>query len=303
MSLKDLLKIDVFGEELDLSDIDTVIDLFEDAAHANLNARIRKGSVDYVLSLGRLLMTGRLMDNRKNLDRLIKLADLDADENNHLVLHGLIHGPNVVKGLDLSYIMFARAAAMKMKYEEQIHILLSKHELAQVNNQTIGRKGVDLTQQFWQTLDRIYGPDEAEDIRIAICKYIRSLSLAVRTESGLLCCHSLPDTEHAGEFDHNVLHRTPHQYDDLSIDGHAYNMVNGKNHDGEIVMRLRALWDVKMFLIGNRAIADGYKIESDSLITLSSEHEKGAALPFDLWKTQTTETLEPVIVPLASIEA
>jgi hypothetical protein len=302
MSLRDMLKIDVFGQELDLSDVDEVIDLFEDAAHANLNSRIRKGSVDYLLSLGRLVMTGRLMDNRKNLERAVKLADLDADENNHLVLHGLIHGPNVVKGLDLSYIMFARAAAMKMKYEEQIHILLSKHELAQVNNQTLPRKGVDLTQQFWQTLDRIYGEDDAEDVRIAICKYIRSLSLAVRTESGLLCCHSLPDTEHAGSFDHTLLHRTLHQHDDLSVDGHAYHMVNGKNHEGEIVMRLRGLWDVKMFLIGNRGIAEGYSIESDSLITLSSEHEKGAALRFDLWKSQTTETLEPAIVPLASIE-
>jgi len=302
MGLQELLTVDVFGEELDLNDLDEVIDLFEDAAHANLNARIRKGAVDHVLSLGRLIMTGRLMDSRKNLERLLKLAALDEDENNHLVLHGLIHGPNVVKGLDLSFITFARAAAMKMKYQEQIHILLSKHELAQANSQAIGRKGVDLTQQFWQTLDRIYGPDDAEDVRSAICKYIRSLSLAVRTESGVLCCHSLPDAEHTGSFDHTVLHRTPHQYDDLSIDGHAYNLVNGKNHDSEIVMRLRGLWDIKMFLIGNRAIPEGYSVENDSLIVLSSEHEKGAALPFDLWTSQDSESLEPCIIPLASID-
>ena len=125
MGLQELLTVDVFGEELNLNDLDEAIDLFEDAAHSNLNSRIRKGAVDHVLSVGHMVMSGRLMDNRKNLERLIKLAALDeAPLAKGLERHRLLHAGERLDDITEVHRLVGRAkdvveAALRRSPEER----------------------------------------------------------------------------------------------------------------------------------------------------------------------------------------
>ena len=97
-----------FDDDLDITDSDEVIDLLEDAAHMNLECPLRKGSTVHLKSVGNLLMTGDLHDHRQNYRRILKLAKLDESPDNHVILHEVIHGKNIIDDRDMSIEMLVR---------------------------------------------------------------------------------------------------------------------------------------------------------------------------------------------------
>jgi len=285
--------------DIDLQDPDTTIQLFAAAATANVSSIHRQGSCDCLGSRGRILMTGDLHDHTANLFKMLKLSQLERDDTNHVVLHEMIHGPHRINGCDLSVRMLARVAATKNRYPDQVHLLHSNHELAQLMGQPISKDGVSVIGAFDEGVDFIYG-HRADDVRAAAGRFIRSFALAVRCENGIFCSHSLPGPRRMDGFDPEVLDRDLCEAD-LVSGGSAHLMVWGRNHDDALAENLGNKWDADVFVIGHQPAEMGYTTEGQSILILASDHDHGVALPIDLAATYALDELVARLIPLASV--
>ncbi len=285
--------------EPDLRDADAVTDLFSRAAAANLDTPGRAGAVVDLPDSGQLLLTGDLHDNATNFQRLQKLACLDDNPNNRAIFHEVIHGPDLVNGMDLSVRMLARVAALKCRYPEQVNVMQSNHELAQLRSEGILKEGRDTVESFDEGLDFMYG-GQADAVREAMNAYLVSLPLAVRCANGVFTCHSLPGNSRAKRFDPTVIDRVPTP-EELAEKGDAYYMVWGRNQNQETADMLAEAWGCKQFVLGHQPADMGYEPQGETMLILASDHSHGVALPIDLSRTYDQEQLIEAIVPLASV--
>jgi hypothetical protein len=286
--------------DIDTQDQAIVMETFERAAEANLNAGRRKGSALDLPDHGRLLMSGDLHDHGLNFLRLMKLADLDASPDHHLILHEIVHGPGLVNGCDLSVRMLVRVAALKLAYPDQVHLLQANHDLAQMLGESILKDGTSVVESFDAGLDYLYD-DQADDVRAAMNRFIRSYLLAVRCANGIFTSHSLPSPRKMGEFDPGVLDRVPSEAD-MEQHGSAYKMVWGRRHTQELDDTPGKAWGVKMFIMGHQPAEMGYEAPGDTMLILASDHDHGVALRIDLGCCDyDQEKLINQIVPLAAV--
>ena len=276
-----------------------VTDLFNRAADLNRSSPEHRGSVVELPDAGRLLMTGDLHDNGLNFQRILKLAKLDKSPSNRLILHEIVHGPSRVNGLDLSVRMLAQVAALKCEYPEQVLIMQSNHELAQLGGEGIVKDGESVVEAFDGGVEFLYG-NGADEVTEAMNRYIRSLRLAVRCANGVFCSHSLPSPRKIEVFDKSVIDREPTD-EDLALGGHAYLMVWGRHHNQKIADELAEAWNTKVFVMGHQPADMGYEIEDETMLILASDHGHGVALPIDLAKSYDRDDLVEQIVPLASV--
>lgn len=244
-------------------------------------------------------MTGDLHDHTINLQRILKLAALDQNPNHYLILHEIIHGPYRVNGCDLSIRTLAQIAALKLQFPDQVHVLQANHELAQLRNEGILKGGVNVIEAFDLGLEFIYA-DEAPLVRKAMYQYVQSLPLAAKTTNGLFLSHSLPSTRLLKKFDTDVINRWPTE-SDIAIDGHAYNMVWGRQHAEKVADVLGKAWDVNQFILGHQPAEMGYETQGDHMLIIASNHEHGIVIPIDLSKTYDQPRFIEQIIPLASI--
>jgi len=283
----------------DLRDPQAVADLFTRAAQAHLQTPGRSGAVIDLPDTGTLWMTGDLHDNVLNYRRLLKLARLDAHPDHRLILHEVVHGPDLVNGLDLSVRMLAQVAALKCQYPDRVFVLQSNHELAQLRNEGILKEGRDTIESFDEGIEFLYA-GKADAVREAMNDYIRSLPLAVRCANGVFCSHSLPSNSKMRHFDPGVIDRVPTE-SDLSEKGDVYHMVWGRNHKQPTADALAKAWDCKQFLLGHQPADMGFEPQGDTMLILASNHNHGVALPIDLSRAYDQEQLIEAIVPLASV--
>ena len=284
---------------IDLQDPDSVIQLFGRATEANIASGVRRGGCVRLGDQGRLLMTGDLHDHTDNLLKILKLSGIDRDPSNHVVLHEMIHGPHRVNGCDLSVRTLARVAATKCRFPDQVHLLQSNHELAQLMGQPISKDGVSVIGAFDAGIDFIFG-HRADEVRSAAGAFIRSHPLAIRCDNRLFCSHSLPGPRRLAGFDPEVIHRDLSDAD-LATGGSVHLMVWGRNHDDALARELGAAWEADLFITGHQPAEMGYATEGSAILILASDHDHGVALPIDLAKRYTLQDLVDRIVPLASV--
>ena len=287
------------GAGLDLQDPLVIADLFERASEANLDSRRREGATVHLPGRQKVLMTGDLHDHGLNLQRILKLADLYASDKHNLVLHEIIHGPGFVNGRDLSVRTLARVAALKLQYPEQVHLLQANHELAQLGGEGISKDGLNVVKAFDDGIDFLYD-DQAETVREAMLKFIRSLLLAVRLANGIFCSHSVPSPRALDGFDFSVLYRVPTD-EDLAPRGSAYKMVWGRNHTPESAEILSEHWEADLFVMGHQPADMGYVIETLTMLVLASDHSHGMVLPLNSSGRYDMDRLIEAMVPLASV--
>jgi len=287
------------GEGLNLADASVVSDLFQRAAEANLNESRRSGSVIDLPDKGDLLITGDLHDHGPNFLKAVKLAKLHASPDRHLILHELVHGPHRVNGRDMSVRLLARAAALKLDYPEQVHVLQSNHELAQMLGEGILKDGASVVEAFDEGVDYLY-QDDAERVTEAVHAFIRSLPLAVRCANGVMVTHSLPGKAAMKSFDPTIIDRQPTDAD-LDDEGSAYLMVWGRRHTDALVDELAEAWGVELFVMGHQPAEMGYEMTTSRSLILASDHEHGMALPIDLAASYEINDLVMGLVPLASL--
>lgn len=284
----------------DAKDPMMVARVFREAAEVNLRSKWREGSSIRLPGSGRLLMTGDLHDNALHYRKLLKLAGLDRGEDRHLILHEVIHGPHRVNGMDLSVRMLAEVAALKLRYPEQLHVMMGNHELAQLNNEGILKVGANVVEAFEEGLDFIYGA-EAASVREAMRGFLRSLLLAVRCENGVFCSHSLPGRRSfERSFDPTILDRVVTD-EDLVGRGSARSLVWGRKHDDELALELCKAWDAQVFVLGHQPAEMGYEVEGEHIVVINSDHEHGVALPIDLSRSYDQGAIVEALLPLAAV--
>ena len=283
----------------DLHDAQAVTDLFRRAEQTNLQTPGRVGAVVNLPDTGRLLMTGDLHDNAQNYQRLLKLARLDETRDNRIILHEVIHGPDLVNGMDLSIRMLARVAALKCRYPDQVHVLQSNHELAQLRGEGILKEGRNTIESFDDGVDFLFG-HRADAVRDAMNGYLRSLPLAVRCANGVFLSHSIPSNSKMRRFDPAVIDRVPSE-EDLSVKGDVYHMVWGRNQNQATADTLAEAWGCKQFVMGHQPAEMGFEPIGETMLVLASDHNHGVALPIDLSRTYDQEQLIEAIIPLAGV--
>jgi len=287
---------------LDLRDADGVIDVFERAAAVNDEDTLREGGCVRLPARGRLVASGDLHDHLPNLTRLRRLAELDGEDPKYLVFQEVIHGGRLVNGMDLSVRTLARVAYLRTAYREHVRLILSNHELSQViGGGSVSKNGVSVVQAFNRGMSYLYD-EKAVEVNSAMCRFIRSLPLAISAANGLMVSHSLPDARRIDQFDTEILEHRPTE-SDLKRGGSAYLMVWGRDHDRDLVERLGAVWQVRQFVLGHEPAPEGYRFTAgDRVLILSSDDELGVALDADLSESPDRETLTRRIVPLSAVD-
>lgn len=249
----------------------------------------------------RLLVTGDLHDNPAHLQKILALAKLDESPGHHVVFHEIIHGERLVNGVDFSHRMLARIAELAVAHPTQVHPLLANHELAQLTGKGISKGAGNSVEMFNEGLEYVFGDDWLE-VDAAIKRFIAAMPLALITDRGVLCAHSLPAEAMMDRFDAAVLDRPPTADDYAAPSGSAHLMVWGRNHSIEHIERLASAWGVKLLCIGHEHVETGAEARGSRLLILNSDHERGRVVGIDLM-TDPPSAEDALLraVPLAAV--
>ncbi len=284
-----------------MTDTATAADVFLEAARLNREDPIRVKSLLVFPDYGQLVMTGDLHGHRRNFEKLKRFCALEHSPARHVILHEVIHED--VPGFqdrDQSHEVWLDAARWKCAHPEQIHFLLSNHELAQVNRNEITKNGRVVTRSFEDSVHAAYGGEGAAVID-AMYEFIRSFPLAGRTANRVMLSHSLPGPREMPTFDPTVLSRDA-TVEDLRERGAAHALVWGRYHTERALTLLRELLDVDWFICGHQPQESGYDVLHKRMVILASDHNHGTFLPFDLKKPVTIESLVKNIRPFAALQ-
>lgn len=288
--------------DLDVRDPDAVIRALAEGSEANRHAPCRRGSIDVIGPPGTLIATGDIHDNPAHLRQCVRLAhlsDTDLPEPNtgpaHLTLHELIHGDNLYNGMDFSYRMLARVAALKAAFPSRVHTLLANHELSQIVGAGIVKDGLNVVKAFNDGVEYVFG-GEADRVNNAIAEFIRSMPLALRCEKGdgspgLLCSHSLPASDLMDRFDAGVLKRPLTDDDYIPRRGSAHLMVWGRKHTREQLEALAQRWNVAAFVLGHEHAANGWLVIESNALILNTDHSRAHIVHIDLDSVWSLDTL------------
>ena len=291
-------------EQLDLKSAAAVIAALDTGARANLEASCRRASIDHVAAPARLIATGDLHDNPLHLARLIRAAGFespDPADHRHLTLHELIHSDRLVNGMDFSYRVLARVAALKAAFPEHVHVLLANHELAQMTGSEVAKDGIRFVAAFDEALEFAFG-DDAPAVRDAVRGFIRSMPIALRISSpggDLLCAHSLPGPERMDRFDPGILERDLADDDYVPRTGSAHFMVWGRNQPAEQIASLAARWNISLFVLGHEKAETGAMALSDRAVVLNSDHDRGIYATIDTRMPTTVDSVLNSVIALA----
>jgi calcineurin-like phosphoesterase family protein len=278
-----------------------IIAAFERGARANRQDSFRDGNIIRLAGPGDVIMTGDLHGNELNFDRLCREANLGNHRNRHLILHELLHRSNN-QSLDRcdSYLLLARAVQLKVEYPDQVHFLLSNHETAQVTGDEILKNGQPMVRAVNTAISEEFA-EKSTLVQQAMCDFILSLPLAVRTANRVWMSHSLPSKRHLADFEDSIFERELSK-EDLKSDKSVRSLTWDRGHTAEGLDILQEKWDVDHFIVGHQPQANGYSYHFERMIILASDHPHGCYLPFALNKNYEKESLFDLIKPLAAIQ-
>lgn len=272
---------------IDLKDPDAVRGILDAGAAASRDAPCRRGSIDSIEAPGTLIATGDLHDNPLHLSRLVDAAGMGpeaAPGQTHLVLHEIVHSDRLLNGMDFSYRMLVRVAALKAAFPGRVHALLANHELSQMAGAGIVKDGIKVVEAFNEALAFTFG-EEAPAVDEAVRGFIRSMPLALRARTArgdILCAHSLPAPWAMQKFDPTVLDRALTDADYEPRLGAAHLMVWGRGYDAELIEDLVERWGVTQFILGHEHVEEGVRFVPPCAVVLNSDHARGVYLPIDL---------------------
>lgn len=279
----------------DLADAGRFIERLDAAGEILRSDPRRRGATVHLPREGRLTVTGDLHDNPINLERILRYADLGGGADRHVILQEMIHGDRLVNGVDLSHRMLGRVAGLVVQHPGQVHPLLANHELAQMRGDSVSKGGGDNVALFDDGLDWVFG-DDAESVADAIGRFVAAMPLALRTESGILCSHSLPAPAAMKWFEPGILDRELVAEDYAPPHGGAYAMVWGRGHSAPQVRELAEAWGVELICVGHGFVETGAEATCPGLLMINSDHDRAAA-----WRTELAAP--PPSADVAAIEA
>lgn len=266
---------------------------------ANFDHPLRKGNMICLPGPGRVVMSGDLHNHRRNFERLIKVAELDASPRNHLILHEIIHSGEGNSIHCNSYRMVAEGAQLVHRYPGQVHYMLGNHAMAQISRDEVLKNGQPMVKALRDGAHHEFGVT-ADEVLKALDEFILSMPIAIRTENRIWMSHSLPTKRNLKTFDDGIFNKQLTQMD-MNLDPSLRALCWDRRQDAEVVETLRGRWDVDHFIVGHQKQETGYGRPHEHMIILASDHNHGCCLPFDLGTAYTGDTLADCIKPLAAI--
>jgi Calcineurin-like phosphoesterase len=217
-----------------------------------------------------ILVAGDLHGNVENFRLLLQTAELAKNPGLHLVLQEVVHGPfRYAGGGEKSHQLLDLMAALKCQYPTRIHFLLGNHELAQWQNQRIGKGDVDQNQVFMAGVEEAYG-NLAQAIYAAYLELFAAADLAVVSANRILLCHSLPNAKHLATFDWAVLEKDTLRPEDLVLGGTVHSLVWGRDLRQEHVEEFLKKVDADLLISGHIPCEQGYMVPNDRQIIVDS---------------------------------
>ncbi|MCF7954226.1 MAG: metallophosphoesterase [Phycisphaerae bacterium] len=278
------------------------IDLCNTAAELNYSDKLRQGNIIELPPKGRLIVTGDLHGHKKNFKRIKAFADLANNGDTHLIFQEILHGGDEdPHGGCLSFLLFFDILKLKLKFPDQVHLIMGNHDTAIVTDSDVIKGGKEMNEAFKTSLRKFF-KENFEEVNEAIKEYLLSQCLAVRTTSGIWVSHSIPADRFISDFDHEVFDRELFP-DDLLRGEPAYLLTWGRKHSQEKLDEFAKALKVKTLILGHQKQDTGFTKAGENLIILTSEHNHGCLIVFDIEKQYTTDELVECIVPLASVEA
>jgi hypothetical protein len=186
--------------------------------------------------------------------------------------------------------MLFRAAELKCDYPSQVHFLLANHDLAQVYGEGIMKAGLSVCEAFTAGLKRDFG-DRHAVVNVALCEFLLSSPLAVRTANGMFFCHSLPADADIANFDYTVFDRPLTAPDYRRKTGPVYQLIWGRNVTPAGVEQFAASLGVNLIITGHQPQDTGFAINGERHLILASDHNQGVFVPINLTETYDMPTL------------
>ena len=278
----------------------TIIDLLNKGIEI-LNAdKFRRGNVVHLPADGNLIITGDIHGHLRNFERIVAFADLPNNPDRHIILQEIIHGgPEDSQGGCLSYKLLFEAIRYKLKFPDQVHMIMGNHDTAFINNSEVMKDGKEMNRAMRQAIEREF-KQASDDVELAIRQFLFSQPLAIRCNNRIWISHSLPSDRAIDKFDPKILERQL-KINDVVRPGSAYLLTWGRKHSQAILDKLAGIFDIDFFILGHQPQEKGWNQAGNNLIIIASNHNHGCLLSIDLAKSYNIEQLIDSIVPLASI--
>ena len=257
--------------------IEKIIATFEQATEANWKTAGREGSTIVPLDEewgDEIMITGDLHGNRRNLNLIRRIADLDKHPKRHLVLQEVCHGGPTypANGGCMSHTLLEDVAKLKVQYRDRVHFLLSNHELAEVTDYPIQKHKQMLNLLFRLGLQQMYG-SAADKVREAFTPFIFSCPLAVRLPWGIFISHSIPEKVDSYRFDKTIFTR---QLDPIELFGRGpvFELVWGRDYRQENADAFARAVQAEVFINGHEPRPEGFATPNTRQIILDCCGEK-----------------------------
>lgn len=280
--------------------VEQSIQLCREGAELNRSCRFRVGNVIHLSEPGKVIVAGDLHGNWRNFERIQKLAALDKNPDTHLILQEIIHGgPEDDYGGCLSYRLLFEAIRYKIRFPDQVHILLGNHDTAAISNSAVLKAGKEMNRAMQQAMKRHFDAHYAE-VYDAMVEYMMSQALAVRTANRIWISHSLPADRYVESFDLSIFNRE-YTLEDIERPNPVYLLTWGRRHSPEALHRLGEMFDTDVFVLGHQPQETGWTLAAPNTLIIASEHNFGCVLKFDLDFKYTAHQLSNCIIPLNTI--
>ncbi len=276
-----------------------VAQILLEAAKHNANNAHRQGNLLQFKEGERLIVVGDLHGHRHNLSKVISYAALGMAPARMLILQEVIHGGAIdSEGGDRSFELVVRAARLKNQYPDQVHFLLSNHDLAQLTDNEITKNGCGFCKAFDIGLAKAYGTD-ATEIGAAMDVFFRSQPLAGRCPNGIFLSHSLPSPNRRKFFDPEILHR-PYRDEDFRPGGSVYELTWGRRQDMDTLDEMAMILSCTMFINAHQNQDDGFALNGRQLI-IASDHAHGHIAEFAADENIPVDLLGSLVRPIVRL--
>ncbi|NQV33366.1 MAG: metallophosphoesterase [Phycisphaeraceae bacterium] len=277
-----------------------MLELLNQGINANHEDKFRRKNIVLLPLSGELVITGDLHGHQRNLDRIITYCDLENYPKRHVVFQEIIHGgAKTDEGGCLSYRVLLQVMQYKLRFPDQVHLIIGNHDTAFITNTEVMKDGREMNRAMGLALKQEYA-ENYDEISQALQDFLFSQPLAVKTANGLWMSHSLPADRWKEEFNPHIFVK-PVTIDDCAKPGDVYLLTWGRNMSQPWLNELAATLKTRLFILGHQPQPQGWNQAGDNLLLIASDHNHGCLVHVELEDQLSMEDLIHSIVPLSSI--
>ena len=256
--------------------IEQVIRTYELAAAANYETPGRQGSIVELSTelADEVMITADLHGHRPNFNAIKRIADLARQPRRHLVMQEVCHGGPSYPGSGgcMSHMMLEDVAKLKTEFPQQVHFLMSNHELAELTDYPIVKNQKMLNLMFRFGMQEMYGP-AVDRVRNAMVEFLRSLPLAIRVLPRIWISHSIPERLDQRKFDLSLFEHNLHN-EDLTEGSPVFSLVWGRDYRQQNADAFAKLVGADVMIHGHEPCPEGFFAPNTRQVIIDCHTEK-----------------------------